>query len=118
MEAPALMGPRVGSCKGSFRFCPSCGVEHNVRGSEFRKLCGLNSEGRSSATTTLSLSVLRQLLSFPERRDPQQRPQAAGLQRQPPGRLPAGGPLQRLRAGAAAARRPGGGPARPRASTS
>lgn len=52
--------------KGSFRFCPSCGVEHNVRGSEFRKLCGLNSEGRSSATTTLSLAVLRQLLSFPE----------------------------------------------------
>jgi superfamily II DNA/RNA helicase len=51
--------------QGSFRFCPSCGVEHNVRGSEFRKLCGLNSEGRSSATTTLSLSVLRQLLSFP-----------------------------------------------------
>ena len=51
--------------KGSFRFCPSCGVEHNVRGSEFRKLCGLNSEGRSSATTTLSLAVLRQLLSFP-----------------------------------------------------
>lgn len=52
--------------KGSFRFCPSCGVEHNVRGSEFRKLCGLNSEGRSSATTTLSLAVLRQLLGFPE----------------------------------------------------
>jgi len=51
--------------KGSFRFCPSCGVEHGVRGSEFRKLCGLNSEGRSSATTTLSLAVLRQLLSFP-----------------------------------------------------
>ena len=50
---------------GSFRFCPSCGVEHNVRGSEFRKLCGLSSEGRSSATTTLSLSVLRQLLHFP-----------------------------------------------------
>ncbi|MFN7899492.1 MAG: DEAD/DEAH box helicase [Synechococcaceae cyanobacterium] len=52
--------------KGSFRFCPSCGVEHNVRGSEFKKLCGLNSEGRSSATTTVSLAVLRQLLSFPE----------------------------------------------------
>ena len=56
--------------KGSFRFCPSCGVEHNVRGSEFRKLCGLNSEGRSSATTTLSLAVLRQLLSFPENEIP------------------------------------------------
>jgi hypothetical protein len=56
--------------KGKFRFCPSCGVEHNVRGSEFRKLCGLNSEGRSSATTTLSLAVLRQLLSFPEQEIP------------------------------------------------
>ncbi len=52
--------------KGSFRFCPSCGAEHNPAASEFSKLCGLNSEGRSSATTTLSLAVLRQLLSFPE----------------------------------------------------
>ena len=50
---------------GSFRFCPTCGVEHSARGSDFRKLVGLSSEGRSSATTTLSLSVLRQLLSFP-----------------------------------------------------
>lgn len=50
---------------GSFRFCPSCGVEHSARGSDFRKLVGLSSEGRSSATTTLSLSVLRQLLNFP-----------------------------------------------------
>ena len=58
--------------KGSFRFCPSCGVEHGVRGSEFRKLCGLNSEGRSSATTTLSLAVLRQLLSFPADEIPDQ----------------------------------------------
>ena len=49
-----------------FRFCPNCGVEHNVRGSEFRKLCGLNSEGRSSATTTLSLSILKKLISFPD----------------------------------------------------
>ena len=58
--------------KGSFRFCPSCGVEHGVRSSEFRKLCGLNSEGRSSATTTLSLAVLRQLLSFPPQEIPDQ----------------------------------------------
>jgi hypothetical protein len=58
--------------KGSFRFCPSCGVEHGVRSSEFRKLCGLNSEGRSSATTTLSLAVLRQLLSFPADEIPDQ----------------------------------------------
>ena len=50
-----------------FRFCPNCGVEHNVRGSEFRKLCGLNSEGRSSASTTLSLTILRRLISFPDK---------------------------------------------------
>ena len=50
----------------SFRFCPNCGVEHNVRGSEFRKLCSLNSEGRSSATTTLSLSILRKLIASPD----------------------------------------------------
>jgi len=58
--------------KGGFRFCPTCGVEHNVRGSEFKKLCGLNSEGRSSATTTLSLAVLRQLLGFPATEIPDQ----------------------------------------------
>ena len=44
---------------------PDCGVEHGRRG-EYTKLSGLNSEGRSSATTTLSLSLLRQLLAFPE----------------------------------------------------
>jgi len=54
----------------SFRFCPSCGVEHNVRASEFRKLCGLNSEGWSSATTTLSLAVLYRPLAFPEQEIP------------------------------------------------
>ena len=50
---------------GGLRFCPNCGVEHGRRG-EYTKLSGLNSEGRSSATTTLSLSLLRQLLAFPE----------------------------------------------------
>jgi len=50
---------------GGLRFCPGCGVEHGRRG-EYTKLSGLNSEGRSSATTTLSLSLLRQLLAFPE----------------------------------------------------
>ena len=49
--------------KERIRYCPSCGVEHIARSGEFTKLSGLSSEGRSSATTTLTLSVLRQLLS-------------------------------------------------------
>jgi very-short-patch-repair endonuclease len=50
---------------GSFRFClnPECGVHYDgsVR-SELTKLTGLSSEGRSSATTILTLSALRYLM--------------------------------------------------------
>ncbi len=50
---------------GSFRFClnPNCDAYYdgNVR-SEFTKLTGLSSEGRSSATTVLALSSLKHLI--------------------------------------------------------
>ncbi len=45
-----------------FRFCLNCGVAYNVRQmSDFGKLTALGSEGRSTATTILSLSVIRAL---------------------------------------------------------
>lgn len=48
---------------GNFRFCLHCGVSYDgtVR-SEFSKLSGLSSEGRSSATTVLALSCLKHLI--------------------------------------------------------
>ncbi|MCX8087040.1 MAG: DEAD/DEAH box helicase [Rhodocyclaceae bacterium] len=48
---------------GSFRFCLSCGVSYDasVR-SDLSKLTSLSSEGRSSATTVLTLGAMRYLL--------------------------------------------------------
>jgi hypothetical protein len=46
----------------SFRFCLSCGVAYNARqSSDFGKLSALGSEGRSTATTILSLSAVRHM---------------------------------------------------------
>ena len=50
---------------GAFRFCLAPGCEARYDGtmrSEFPKLSGLSSEGRSSATTILALSALRHLI--------------------------------------------------------
>jgi len=45
-----------------FRFCLHCGVAYNARqSSDFGKLTALGSEGRSTATTILSLSAIREL---------------------------------------------------------
>lgn len=45
-----------------FRFCLCCGVAYNSRqSSDFGKLSALGSEGRSTATTILSLSAVRQM---------------------------------------------------------
>lgn len=65
-----------------FLFCPCCGVSYTGRLGEFSKLATLNSEGRSSATTIISLSTVlalreagdalpelaRKLLSFTDNR--------------------------------------------------
>lgn len=54
-----------------FRFCPHCGVSYGFRqSSDFAKLATLGSEGRSTATTILSLSSIRHLQkneSLPEK---------------------------------------------------
>ncbi|SMG37187.1 ATP-dependent helicase YprA, contains C-terminal metal-binding DUF1998 domain [Dethiosulfovibrio salsuginis] len=45
-----------------FRFCPLCDVYYGqARGSDFTRLSTLSSEGRSTATTILGLSAIRQL---------------------------------------------------------
>ncbi len=45
-----------------FRFCPNCGIAYGSRQtSDFGKLSTLSSEGRSTATTLLSLSTIRAL---------------------------------------------------------
>ncbi len=45
-----------------FRFCLQCGVSYNFRQrDDFSKLASLSSEGRSTATTILSISALRSL---------------------------------------------------------
>jgi len=48
---------------GSFRFCLHCGVAYDGSGrSDLTKLSGLSSEGRSSATTVLTISALKYLI--------------------------------------------------------
>ncbi len=45
-----------------FLFCPQCGVSYEqVRGKDFAKLATLDQEGRSSATSVISASVVRSL---------------------------------------------------------
>ena len=46
---------------GSFGFCLNCGVTHTTAGKDSIRLTGLSGEGRSSATTMLTLSALRYL---------------------------------------------------------
>jgi superfamily II DNA/RNA helicase/very-short-patch-repair endonuclease len=55
-------GMRVAYIPSPFRFCLRCKVSYeSARGSDFAKLSSLGSEGRSSATTVLSSSLLRSL---------------------------------------------------------
>ena len=45
-----------------FRFCLSCGIEYaGTQRSDFQKLTSLGTEGRSTATTILTLAAIRQL---------------------------------------------------------
>jgi Lhr-like helicase/very-short-patch-repair endonuclease len=46
---------------GAFRFCLACGVSHASSGKDALRLTSLSGEGRSSATTMLTLSALRYL---------------------------------------------------------
>ncbi|NNK96562.1 MAG: DEAD/DEAH box helicase, partial [Desulfobacterales bacterium] len=47
---------------GSFRFCLGCGVSYAARGRDANRITGLSGEGRSSATTVLTMSALRYML--------------------------------------------------------
>jgi ATP-dependent helicase YprA (DUF1998 family) len=60
-------GSTVQFLPGKFRFCLHCGVSYNPRqGSEYGKLTQLSSGGRSTDTTILSLSLIRNLRNNPE----------------------------------------------------
>jgi len=56
---------------GKFRFCLHCSQTHEAYGRDINRLSGLSGEGRSSATTILTLSVLSQLYAekFPDALD-------------------------------------------------
>ena len=58
-----------------FLFCLHCGVSYEqVRGKDFAKLATLDQEGRSSATTVVSASIVRSLKKIPaEALDPRAR---------------------------------------------
>lgn len=46
---------------GKFRFCLHCGTVHEAYGRDINRLSSLSGEGRSSATTVLTLAILREL---------------------------------------------------------
>jgi hypothetical protein len=46
---------------GKFRFCVRCGTLHEAFGRDINRLASLSGEGRSSATTVLTLAMLRGL---------------------------------------------------------
>lgn len=54
-------GVRAWYIPGSFRFCLSCGA-YNSKGRDWTRLGSLSGEGRSSATTMLTISSLRYML--------------------------------------------------------
>lgn len=49
---------------GKFRFCLNCATLHEAHGKDMNRLASLSGEGRSSATTVLTLSALRQLFAI------------------------------------------------------
>ena len=57
-------GERYWFVPGKFRFCLNCGQSHDANGKDSNRLASLSGEGRSSATTVLTLAALRQLFAF------------------------------------------------------
>ncbi|GHV37804.1 RNA helicase [Synergistales bacterium] len=47
--------------QGRFGYCVKCGAVHDFRGKDINRLVGLSGEGRSSATTILTLATMREL---------------------------------------------------------
>lgn len=56
---------------GAFRFCLACGVTHTSSGKDALRLTSLSGEGRSSATTMLTLSALRYLYEQDQQLSPE-----------------------------------------------
>lgn len=56
-------GPEYWFIPGKFRFCLNCCTLHDAYGRDINRLTSLSGEGRSSATTILTLSILRQLFA-------------------------------------------------------
>ena len=60
--AESTFGTHAAFIRGTFKFCLSCGISYGGRASsEFTKLGTLGSEGRSTATTLLTMSAIRSL---------------------------------------------------------
>lgn len=59
-------GERYWYIPGKFRFCLNCGQLHEAHGKDINRLASLSGEGRSSATTILTLSALRHLFAQTE----------------------------------------------------
>ena len=49
-----------------FHFCLNCGVSYGFKGSDFARLTTLGAGGRSSSTTILALSIIRNLAKEPK----------------------------------------------------
>lgn len=58
---PDEAGHEVVYVRSKFLFCLCCGVSYDPYQGDFGKLAPLNSDGRSSATTIISMSVIRNL---------------------------------------------------------
>ncbi|KRA33542.1 DEAD/DEAH box helicase [Rhodanobacter sp. Root627] len=56
-------GERYWYIPGKFRFCLNCSQLHEAHGKDIHRLSSLSGEGRSSATTVLTLSALRELFA-------------------------------------------------------
>ncbi len=58
-------GTQFWAFTGKFKLCVNCLQTYTARGRDKHRLIGLSGEGRSSATTVLSLQILRQLYNMP-----------------------------------------------------
>ncbi len=59
---PTEHGQHAVYVRSKFLFCLSCGVSYDPYQGDFGKLAPLSSEGRSSATSIISMSVIRNLI--------------------------------------------------------
>ena len=67
VKVDAQHGQLAAYVPSPFRFCLRCGVSYDqVRGTDFAKLATLDAEGRSSAVSVLSTSIVRSLKNLSE----------------------------------------------------